>query len=135
MRTGCKWHVTLYNRGSIWEVTTVDLNHNHAPLCAEILERHPSLSQIPRDISEMAIFLNDTTPLKVSQIHATLLRLFGAEMRWTVDDIRNIVQRDGCPRSQEAAELVRVLQVHFVRISHLEFFWLNRILLAITLFV
>jgi hypothetical protein len=47
----------------------------------------------------------------VGQIHTTLLQLHGEEMRWTFDDVRNIVQRDGRPQSQDAAELIGILQV------------------------
>jgi len=66
---------------------------------------------MPTEMRELATFLYQSTPLRVGQIHTTLLQLHGEEMRWTFDDIRNIVQRGGRPQSQDAAELIKILQV------------------------
>jgi hypothetical protein len=111
LRTGCKWRVNLRNHGAVWKVTSALLGHNHPPLSAEAMRRHPSLNPMPADMREFAAFLYDSTPLRVARIHTTLLQLHGEEMRWTFDDVRNIVQRDGRPQSQDAAELIGILQV------------------------
>jgi hypothetical protein len=81
--------VNLRNHSAVWKVTAVLLGHNHPPLSA--MRRHPSLNPMPADMREFAAFLCDSTPLRVGQIHTTLLQLHGEEMRWTFDDVRNIV--------------------------------------------
>ena len=111
MKSGCKWRVNLRNHGAVWEVTSALLEHNHPPISAEVMQSHPFRNPMPTEMRELATFLYQSTPLRVGQIHTTLLQLHGEEMRWTFDDVRNIVQRDGRPQSQDAAELIRILQV------------------------
>jgi hypothetical protein len=52
---------------------------------------------MPSSIHDLAIVLYDAAPLPVAQLHTTLLRMVGPEMRWTRDGVRHVVQRQGRP--------------------------------------